>query len=107
VLRKAGELGLTAGPILPPSVDAERKLMLQLTRLPQVVDRAIEFRAPNQLAEHAYELVAAFSTFYEACHILREEDTGRQASWLNLVDITLRQVELLLSLLAIEAPERM
>jgi arginyl-tRNA synthetase len=107
VLRNAAERGLSAGPVLSPAVDAERNLMLQLTRLPQVLDRAIEFRAPNHLAEHAYELVAAFSSFYEACHILREQDADRQASWLGLVDITLRQLELILSLLAIEAPERM
>jgi arginyl-tRNA synthetase len=107
VLRNAADRGLAGGPILPPTVEAERSLMLQLTRLPQVVDRAIEFRAPNHLAEHAYDLVAAFSSFYEACHILREADAGRQASWLSLVDITLRQLELILSLLAIEVSERM
>jgi arginyl-tRNA synthetase len=107
VLRNATERGLSSGPIVAPTVDAERNLMLELTRLPQVIDRAIEFRAPNHLAEHGYTLVAAFSTFYEACHILREEDAARRASWLSLVDITLRQVELILSLLAIEAPERM
>jgi len=107
VLRNAAKLELAPGPILPPTVDAERNLMLQLTRLPQVIARAIEFRAPNHLAEHAYELVSAFSSFYEACHILREDDPDRQASWLSLVDITLRQVELILSLLAIEVPERM
>jgi arginyl-tRNA synthetase len=107
VLRNATERGLSSGPIVAPTVDAERNLMLELTRLPQVIDRAIEFRAPNHLAEHGYTLVVAFSTFYEACHILREEDAARRASWLSLVDITLRQVELILSLLAIEAPERM
>ena len=107
VLRNAAERELSAGPIVPPTVAAERNLMLELTRLPQVIDRAVEFRAPNHLAEHGYALVSAFSSFYEACHILREPDPDRQASWLNLVAITLRQVELILELLAIEVPERM
>ena len=41
-------------------------------------ERAAEHRAPNHLAEYAYELVASFSRFYEACHILSEPDAGRQ-----------------------------
>jgi arginyl-tRNA synthetase len=90
-----------------PTVDAERNLMLQVVRLPTVLERAVEHRAPNHLAEYAYELVADFSRFYEACHILSEPDPQRQASWLSLVDLTLRQVRLLLDLLGIDTPARM
>jgi arginyl-tRNA synthetase len=107
ILRNAEAKGLGPGAILAPSVVAERNLMLQLVRFPLVVERAAEHRAPNHLAEYAYELVAAFSRFYEACHILSETDPSRQASWLGLVDLTLRQVRLLLDLLGIETPERM
>ena len=107
ILRNAEAKGLGPGPILAPSVTAERNLMLQQVRLPLVVERAAEHRAPNHLAEYAYELVAAFSRFYEACHILSEPDAARQASWLALVDLTLRQVRLLLDLLGIDTPARM
>jgi arginyl-tRNA synthetase len=89
------------------SFEEERNLMLQLTRLPEVVVRAGELRAPNHIAEYAYELVAEFSRFYEACHILREQDAARQASWLRLIETTLAELTLLLDLLAIEVPERM
>lgn len=81
--------------------------MLQLARLPEVVARAADHRAPNHVAEYAYELVADFSRFYEACHILREQDTARQASWLHLVQLALDELTLLLDLLGIEVPERM
>ena len=81
--------------------------MLQLARLPEVVERAAEHRAPNHIAEYAYELVAEFSRFYEACHILREEDPARQASWLGLVVTALAELTTLLDLLAIAVPERM
>ena len=107
ILRNAEAKGLGPGPILAPSVAAERNLMLQQVRLPLVVERAAGHLAPNHLAEYAYELVAAFSRFYEACHILSETDAARQASWLSLVDLTLRQVRLLLGLLGIDAPARM
>jgi arginyl-tRNA synthetase len=107
ILRKAAAAGLAPGPIVPATADAERALMLRLLRLPEVLGRALEVRAPNHLAEHAYDLVTDFSRFYEACHILREPDAARQASWLALVDVTLRQVLVLLDLLGIESPERM
>ena len=72
-----------------------------------LIARAIEFRAPNHLAEFAYDVATEFNRFYEACHILSETDAGRQASWLRLVDVTLRVLLTLLDLLAIEVPERM
>ena len=81
--------------------------MLQLTRLPEVIERAAELRAPNHVAEYAFELVADFSRFYEVCHILREADSSRQASWLRLVETTLAELNLLLDLLTIQVPERM
>ncbi|MCP4306338.1 MAG: arginine--tRNA ligase [bacterium] len=107
VLREAGGRGLAAGTVIAPTVDQERNLMLQLARLPEVVARTAEHRAPNHIAEYAYELVADFSRFYEVCHILREEDQARQASWLHLIELALAELRLLLSLLAIDVPERM
>ena len=107
VLRESGSRGLAAGPLIAPTVDQERNLMLQLARLPEVVARAAEHRAPNHIAEYAYELVADFSRFYEACHILREQDMERQASWLHLIELALAELTLLLDLLGIDVPERM
>jgi arginyl-tRNA synthetase len=107
ILRNAAEQGLEPGALLAPTVDAERNLMLQLLRLPDVVDRAIEFRAPNHLAEFAYDIATDFNRFYEACHILSEPDAARQASWLSLVDLTVQTLRTMLDLLAIEVPERM
>jgi arginyl-tRNA synthetase len=107
ILRKAEERELGPGPILAPGRDAERALMLALTRFPEVLDRTVEFRAPNHLAEYAYDVVTAFNRFYEACHILSEEDADLQASWLGLVDLTLSLLNRLLDLLGIAVPDRM
>lgn len=107
ILRNAGARGLKPGAIAAPVHEAERALMLQLARLPEVIGRAAEFRAPNHLAEYVYEVATDFNRFYEACHILREEDADVQGSWLGLVQLTLRQMTLLLDLLGISVPERM
>jgi len=107
ILRNAAERGHQPGPIIPPVNDAERRLMLRLVRLPEVVQRAADLRAPNVLTEFAYELVGELNRFYEANHILREQDEARQSSWLSLVDLTLRVLAQLLDLLGIDVPERM
>ncbi|MEA3501381.1 MAG: arginine--tRNA ligase, partial [Actinomycetota bacterium] len=107
ILRRAREAGLTPGPIVAPTVVQERGLILRLLLLPEVVERAVDVRAPNVLTEYAYEVATDFNRFYEACHILREGDPIRQASWLSLVNLTLRVLTLLLDTLGIEVPERM
>ncbi len=107
LLRRAAEQGLEPGPLLAPEVEVERNLMLQLTRLPDVVDRAAMLRAPNHVAEYTYEVAADLSRFYEQCHVLTEEEPARQASWLSLVDLTGAVLGTCLDLLAIPVPERM
>lgn len=107
IRRRAAEQGLTPGEIIAPTVDAEKNLMLRLVRVPEVVERAATLRAPNVLAEYAYEVATDFSRFYEKCHILNEPDVDRQASWLALVDVTLAVIERMLDLLGIEIPDRM
>lgn len=107
ILRETAVRDLHAGPVIPADREEERNLMLQLARLPEAVERAAEHRAPNHIAEYAYDLVAGFSRFYEACHILSERDKDRQSSWIHLVETTLAELTALLDLLGIDVPERM
>jgi len=64
-------------------------------------------RAPNHICEHVYGLSQAFSSFYAACPILSEKDEAVRRSRLALAALTLKQLELGLSLIGIEAPEQM
>ena len=100
-------MSLAVGPVIVPAVDQERALMVRLIRLPEILLRSAELRGPNVIAEYAHDVATDFSRFYEACHILSEEDPLRQASWLGLVATTLRTLTLLLDLLGIDIPERM
>ena len=107
ILRKAAEAGLSQGGISPPAVDLERDLVIDLLRLPEVVQRTIDLRSPNHVAEFAYGVAGRFNRFYDNCHILSEPDPVRQASWLALSAWALRALERLLDLLGIEIPDRM
>jgi arginyl-tRNA synthetase len=107
IARKAEEQGLTAGEIVAPKLDVERDLMLELLHFPEVIDRAIDLRAPNHAAEYAHALAGQWNRFYDQCHILSEADPTRQASWLSLARWTESALETLLHLLGIEVPDRM
>jgi arginyl-tRNA synthetase len=108
ILRKADELGVTPGTItLPLVTDEERDLILELTKIPEVVSRSIDLRAPNHVAEYANSLAGKFNRFYDACHILSEPDPDRQQSLLAIAAWALSALKQLLFLLGIEVPERM
>jgi arginyl-tRNA synthetase len=107
ILRRASEQGLEPGEIVPPTVDVERDLMLELFRFPEVVERTIDLRAPNHVAEYAHSAAGVWNRFYDRCHILSETDPELQASWLRLATWTEATLETLLYLLGIEVPDRM
>lgn len=107
ILRKAAERGLEPGSIVTPTGDVERDLMLELLRFPEVVERSIDLRAPNHVAEYAHTLAGRWNRFYDRCHILSEPEPDRRASWLSLASWTEATLETLLHLLGIEVPDRM
>ena len=107
ILRKAEERGLKSGNLLPPETDADRDVMLKLAELPDVLRRAWDGRAPNHLCEYGFSLATVFNRFYHEHHILSEQDSARQASWLGLSELCVRALELVLELLGMEVPDRM
>lgn len=109
LLRKAGEQGEhpNDGTLLPPQAVEERELMLILGRVNDAVEIAALERAPNKIADYAFDLAQAFSKFYAACHILGEEDRKIRHARLALADLTQRTLVQMLDLLGIESPERM
>jgi arginyl-tRNA synthetase len=107
LLRKAGEQDFSPGDMVPPGTEQERNLMLHLLRLPEVLERAADLRAPNHVAEYAYDLAGSFNRFYDACHVLSEPDPERRGGWLSLCRLTLDTLTRTLDLLGIEVPERM
>ncbi|MEJ2815736.1 arginine--tRNA ligase [Caulobacter sp. CCG-8] len=106
ILRKAAEQGLSSGAVIVGE-QAERDLTLLLDAFEGALSEAYDKKAPNFIAEHAYKLAQTFSKFYAACPILGADDPAIRASRLALAETTLKQLELALNLLGIDAPERM
>jgi len=106
LMRKAAERALAPGPIRVGAPE-EAALIRRLDGFDAALDRAVEGRAPNHVCEHVFNLAQAFSSFYAACPVLPEPDDAVRASRLALCSLTLKQLELALGLIGLDAPERM
>jgi arginyl-tRNA synthetase len=95
-------------PGVPPLLHApaERALALQLLRFGEAVEATAESYSPSRLCTYLFNLATVFTTFYEACRVLVEDEAVR-TSRLGLADLTARVLQQGLSLLGIEAPEQM
>lgn len=87
--------------------ESQKKLMLTAARFNDMVERAAEEMAPHIVCQYIYELADEFNTFYHENKIITESDTEKQKEWIALIILTLRILETCISLLGIEAPDRM
>ncbi|WP_234121819.1 arginine--tRNA ligase [Clostridium hydrogenum] len=93
--------------ILSPYSDTERKLMLQLVKFSEMVELSYNNKLPNKICEYIYDLSNAFNKFYANNKIVTEEDLQKQASWINLLNLTQKVLTTSLDLLGLETCERM
>lgn len=106
ILAKASDKGLQAGDIKLRG-DADRALALELSKFPSVLMQVRAKNTPHLLCEYLFNVSQSFSSFYQACNIVREEDPAQQGAWLSLVSLCLSTLELGLDLLGIKVPDRM
>lgn len=109
LLRKAEVTQEAALQATAPRLEAaqERALGLLLLRYADVVHEAARTRSPHLVCEHLYALTRAFSSFYEACPVLRADDEAQKISRLALTALTGKQLAQGLGLLGIATVERM
>jgi len=107
ILRRAGDQGYTGGEIEIVAPE-ERKLVLALDGFALALRLAREKRMPHYVCEHIYGLAQAFSAFYAACPILKDDVSNEvRASRLALCETVLHQLQAGLGIIGITAPERM
>jgi arginyl-tRNA synthetase len=104
IFRKAGGEG-GAGEI-QISAPAERALAIELLAFGRAVQDVEMTLEPHKLCVYLFGLASSFSSFFEACPVLKAEPVER-ASRLALCQLTARTLATGLNLLGIAAPERM
>jgi len=109
LLRKAEGMGTWAHEHMTTSalLSEERTVIKLLHQLPAVLDEAATKLDPSALANHTYELVKAYNSFYQAVPVLKEEDVIKRNFRLALSEAVATATKKAMWCLGIEVPERM
>jgi arginyl-tRNA synthetase len=116
IRRKGAEAGATSAAVTPeiaekmltgPEGSGLWELVLAAGSLDYAVDAAIATQEPAFVAKYAFQLAQTFNLFYHKHHILSEADEQKRAFLLRLTELVEAQLVRALSLLGIEAPEKM
>jgi arginyl-tRNA synthetase len=107
ILRKAEPSEAAPGSPVVVAEPAERALALALLRLDAAVRATAADLAPHKLCGHLFDLGQAFTSFYDACPVLKADGEATRRSRLALCRLTADALALGLGLLGIRAPDRM
>jgi arginyl-tRNA synthetase len=116
IRRKGVEAGATNVAVAPETVAALFtgpegnglwELLLSVGSLDRAVEAAIGAQEPAFIAKYAFQLAQEFNNFYHKHHILNEADEQKRAFLLCLTELVEARLVETLSLLGIEAPEKM
>jgi arginyl-tRNA synthetase len=88
--------------------DRERALALLLVGFGEAVESVATALEPHRLCSYLYDLASAFASFWVECPVLKDDvPPAVRASRVALTDLTGRVLVQGMSLLGIDAPERM
>ena len=90
-----------------PGSESETSLMLEISKLSDVIDTAFAETAPHKICKFVYDLSNAFNHFYHETKILSETDEAKKKGYIALIDLTKNILVTCIDLLGIEAPDRM
>ncbi len=116
IRRKGVEAGATNLEVTPESAakllggsegNGLWELLLLAGSLEHAVEVAINSQEPAFVAKYAFQLAQEFNNFYHKHHILTEADEQKRAFLLRLTELVEARLVRALSLLGIEAPEKM
>lgn len=85
---------------------AEYALICKIAEMPEMINQAAKDYDPSALTRYSYELAQTFHKFYDSCPIKGAEDSVK-LSRLALCTAAKTALKNVLSLLKVEAPERM
>jgi arginyl-tRNA synthetase len=108
IFRRGGvESGALSGDALALGAGIERKLALELLKLPRIVDQVVRSLEPHRLCTYLYEVASMLHQFHEQCPVLRAPDEATRQSRLALSELVARTLKTGLGLLGVEVVEQM
>lgn len=107
ISRKAAAAGITAADTPLVENDAERALALQLLDFAPTLQQVAQEYEPHRLAAYLFATAQAFTGFYDASPIMKEEDERLRSGRLALAQLTERVLVAGLEALGVNAPQQM
>lgn len=117
LLRKGGELSVAGGQLSGAAgrtpadnhqlIIEEKAVVKLLHQFPAVLNEAATKLDPSSMANHTYELVKAYNSFYQSVPVMKEEDPAKRVFRLSLSRAVADTVRKAMWCLGIEVPERM
>lgn len=89
------------------TTQSEKNIILTLLNLSQVLNKSLDARSLNDIAEYIYKLTSQYNKFYAEHKIITEENADIRESWLVLTKTVYNINMLLLNTLGIPVPEKM
>ena len=87
--------------------ETEKDIALTILNLPKVLDRSIDAKSLNEIAEYLFKLTSLYNKFYAENKVLTEEDQDLKTSWITLTELVYNINMLLLDVLGIKVPNKM
>lgn len=107
LLKKAEESNIEATEITKLKGETEKDIALTILNLPIALEKSIETKSLNEIAEYLYKLTSYYNKFYAENKIIGEADKELQSSWLVLTQLVYQINMMLLNTLGIEVPDKM
>ena len=104
IAARAGERSTVVATITEP---VEHALLLKLAAFTDVLDEVAATLEPHRLCTYLYELAGQYTSFYEACPVLKADTPEQRSSRLALCTLTAETLTRGLGLLGITVPARM
>lgn len=105
LLSKAKELTQDTSKVV--ATKTEKDIVLTILNLPNILNKALDSKSLNDIAEYIYKLTSLYNKFYSENKIITEEDLEKRESWLVLTNIVYNINMMLLDVLGIPVPEKM
>lgn len=85
----------------------QKAVVISMAKLQAGYETAFNEKSLSSVCNALYDLAKNFSTFYNAEHIISEQDINKKDIKLTLLKLTLREIESACEVLAIKVPEKM
>ena len=71
--------------------ESEKALAMHIAQFPEAVEAMMEDLAPNRLCAYAYELAAAFSSFYAECKVVGAPEEASRVQLVAATGVVMRK----------------